>query len=153
MAFVKNLFGFMPCVMCASSPFDFKNATTRRACASVYLLPCAEILLEVLPLTYTHHPSPVLPLVAYLPVPSCTSICYRKGFLSSASCTLLLCKVGVHHHPFWMPDTLGTCLCKFGNMPRNYILLRLYLLFALLTVFTSTSYSDAMSLIFILRLI
>lgn len=49
--------------------------------------------------------------------------------------------------------TLGTCLCKFGNMPRNYILLRLYLLFALLTVFTSTSYLDAMSLIFILRLI
>lgn len=49
-------------------------------------------------------------------------------------------------------DTLGTCSRKFGYMPRNYILLRLYLLFALLIVFTSTLYSDAISLILILRL-
>ena len=48
--------------------------------------------------------------------------------------------------------TLGTCSRKFGYMPRNYILLRLYLLFALLIVFTSTLYSDAISLILILRL-
>ena len=86
-------------------------------------------------------------------VPNSTSLCYRKSFLSSTSYTLPLCKFGVHFNPFWISGTLGTCLCKFGNMPRNYILLRLYLLFALLTVFTSTSYSDAMSLIFILRLI
>lgn len=40
--------------------------------------------------------------------PNSTSICYRKGFLSSTSCGLLSRKFGVHHHPlYWVSDTLG----------------------------------------------
>lgn len=34
-------------------------------------------------------------------------LCYRKGFLSSTSYTLPLCKFGVHFNPFWISGTLG----------------------------------------------
>ena len=40
-------------------------------------------------------------------VPSSTSLCYRKSFLSSTSYTLPLCKFGVHFNPFWISGTLG----------------------------------------------
>lgn len=47
-------------------------------------------------------------------VPISTSLCYRKGFLSPASCSLLSCKFGVHYHPTVsrMSSTLGDIIAS-----------------------------------------
>ena len=47
----------------------------------------------------THGVLRPLPFSAKMPVPSSTSKCYRKGFLSFTSYSFLSCKFGVHYHP------------------------------------------------------
>jgi hypothetical protein len=46
------------------------------------------------------------------------AMCYRSGFLSSASCSFLSCKFGIHFHLFEVSGTLGCIIfsCEFQHL-------------------------------------
>lgn len=65
----------------------------------------------------THGVLRPLPFSAKMPVPSSTSKCYRKGFLSFTSYSLLSCKFGVHYHPLQDVGHSWRCYCSLIAQP------------------------------------
>ena len=71
-------------------------------------------------------------------------LCYRKGFLSSTSYTLPLCKFGVHFNPFWISGTLGDIIAL---LTLNLYALQWRVISSLISVLSVKQFINAYKLI------